>query len=694
MSGKGGIALRLGSAAKGIGGEMLGTLLAIPLILLFAFVWIEYGKYLVVLVRAGQLHYIAAGAAVALAVGALFVAVIRRGNPFPPGRFLACSLIGATVAYGAYIASIEVAWISDFETMWLRAVDMAASSDLTVKSIYHERALPVLVPLVMLFGPNPAVVPIANLAMLLVVQLAGYDLARRVLGHRAAQAFVVLWLGAMEPILALPITSHDIWGLFFLVLFFWGFRAARDLVGSGRTGLPHKVAIGVGVLGLAWLLVLLDMQREATPIVLAGAALALLYAWARSDARLRAVALMLVAVFAIYAGIASGLKHAGYMLTAEQGQRLAQIRTGIYGTTLSNGLYRQGQVLWKQFFFALPPPERQDLAHAVPLSDFALQPQSRFGNLVERSRKQAWLGSQHGFYQAQAKPATRWLIPFTRVYNVCYSLLIAALGLLSVVAVLRRPVAYEGLALFALLSVLVGALVLTGESQPRYVFPLWFIMAQVIAYAAVGFETGDMRAGIAKWWIPARSLILLLLAFLVLALAARWLYAEKYGRVLSGWRHTLVGAAKSPPEGWFEANQLRSAGKIRQMSKDPRVGFFGELVLVLKLPVSVGADGGIEAEKRVCAGADRRALDLYYYVPNKDPIPSGSFRLEIRINDRLLDTIRWPADRKIRHLRIPEILPAGECGQLRLNLRANEGPSRVSKINASQIDLYFMRLVR
>lgn len=378
---------------------VLSAMLALPLILLFLFVELTYGKQIVEGIGVYDVpSVLSVGVVLACGVGLLFMGLIRRTEPVPPRLFLGISLAAATLLYYAYVSSIEVAWISDFQTMWDYAVRMVARSDYSVRDIYGERALPVLVPLILLFGAKTWIVPLANLVMLLGIQLAGYDLMRRIAGHRAAQGFVVLWLGAMEPVLALPITSHDIWGLFYLVILLWGFRVLNDRLRSADLAQPrNRWWWLLGAVLLAVLLTVLDMQRELAPFVVLGSALAFgMLALTRNavDPELKRTALIAVSIIILHLGMATALKAGGMMMTAEQGAKLAQIRIGAYSSSLGNGRYWQGEAFARSFFDTVDVNQGTDLARAIPLSDYALQPFARIGNVIHRVQGQAHLGSQ------------------------------------------------------------------------------------------------------------------------------------------------------------------------------------------------------------------------------------------------------------------------------------------------------------
>ncbi|MFC3550444.1 hypothetical protein ACFOLC_05390 [Lysobacter cavernae] len=682
--------------------DMLRALLAIPLLLLLSLVLIQYGGQVLDAVAVGGIHtmYSVAGALVA-GVALLFAFIVRRKEPFDARWFLPCSLLAAALLYYTYISSIQVAWVDDFSTMWQFALRMVSSADYTAASIYSERALPVLVPTVLLFGPNPAVVPCLNLVFLLVIQLAGYDLARRVAGHRAAQGFVVLWLAAMEPIFALPITSHDIWGLLFLVLFLWSTRIIADRLAQGRLSTPgDRTLLATSAIVMAGLLVLLDLQRELTPLVILGSGLAAIALLLRKEiiaVKYRPLLIFLAAVFVLYAGISVALKHGGYKLDEEQrdSRYLAQIRTGAYGSSLSNGSYYQGQAFRKAFFDQIDEKKRDDLAHAIPLSDFVLQPIARIGNIVHRARGQAMLGSQTYFYQAEAKPRWPWLVPLTRAYNVCYSIMLAALGLWLIVPLLRRMDSFDGLLQLSLLSTLVGVLLLVGESQPRYVFPVWFILPQLVSFAIASRPVlaGDCLPVRSIWgWDMTRGALMLLVGFITLALALRPVYSEARGRVLSGWTPMLSGVVGEPPGDWFGANQQLSASTIKRESSDGRSMGFGDLALVLRPPANIGTGGWVGARKKLCVGQDRRALEFFYYIAPVAGSMAERGTLELLVNDHILGRKQAASGGSIGHANFADILPAGTCGTVELRLHFDQGADITAVNNVPQADVYLARL--
>jgi hypothetical protein len=460
-----------------------------------------------------------------------------------------------------------------------------------------------------------------------------------------------------------------------------------------------RLILGGCALGLAVLLTLLDMQRELAPFVILGfafAGLLLLLRGGSARALMRPAAL-LVAVFILYGGIDAGLKLSHHMLTSEQGRTLAQIRIGAYGSSLSNGGYGQGQVIQKTFFNQVDGDARQDLVNAIPLSDLSLQPIARLGNIAYRAPGQALLGSQTFFYQAQAKTKSAWLLPLSGAYNVCYSILIAMLSLWLIVPLLRRLGTLDGLAQLGLLSTLVGVLLLVGESQPRYVFPVWFILPQLIAFAMATRPgiAGEQIPATSVWgWDMTRGTLLLLVAYFMLSFAMRWVYGESHGRVLSGWQPSLQGAMEEPPPSWFKASQKLSATRIKREGNDQRSTGFGRLALVMKIPVKIQPGGSTSAEKALCVGPDRRALDFFYYMPYQNPAAKGAFTLEVLVDGKQRWTTPLPGTSKVEHVRLADVLPADTCGTLKLNLRANRGLASASWINASQTDLYFVRLVR
>lgn len=681
----------------GLAKELLSASIYLPLLLLLALVIWLYGSEIVLSIGIHGADSVTARAVlVSLALGLLFYVTVKRKSAWNPWIFLAISSAVTATVYLSYMKAIHVDWISDFAGMWSSATQMVARGDFAVRSIHEERALPVLVPIVLLFGPNPAAVPLVNVFFLLLIQLAGYDLVRRVSGHQAAQGFVVLWGGAMEPILALAIPSHDIWGLFFLVFFLWNYRICCDRAQALRFIRPgDKLILAACIISSALLLTLLNLQREIAPFVLLGVLLSgMLSTTRRGETRsfLNPIVGVTLSIVLLYVAGNAILKNAHYELASHQRADLTLVRIGAESSSIADGTYRQSQVIKTNFLDPLPMDLRRSLAYSIPFSDLALQPLSRFGNLLYRAPGQAKLGSQYYFYQAGARTSVDWLLPFTRSYNICYSFLLSGLALLVVARTLRMGHPHEIIQL-AFLSALIGGLLLVGESQSRYIFPVWFILPQIVGSAFARVAPADSKD--AMWqpfgWDMARGTALLFLAYILSALTVRLAYRDSAGRILSGWQPTLQKVAGSPPRGWFERYQNFSAEKIKEESGDHRATGFGKLALVMQIPVAARAGGGVSARREICIGGDRRALDFFYHMPYSNERAQGAFILEVKVNGVSRWTARLPDAARIVHAHVPDILPSYSCGKLEFMLQTTRGIKSRSWISASHTDIYFPR---
>jgi len=689
-----------------LSGDVSGALITIPLLLLLSLTVLQYGNQIIEGFTNADTRFIT-GIAVALSIGVatFFILVIRRQKSFNPFFFLTFSLLSAIFLYTVYAWSIDVAWVNDFKILWGIASQMVEQGDFTVYDLRNERALPVLVPLILLFGKNADLVPIVNIGMLLCIQLAGYDLARRISGHRAAQGFVILWLGAMEPVMALLIPSHDIWGLFYLVLFFWGFRALSDWTKSSPLSSAKSHAFtGLGIVVLAVLLTILDMQRELAPVLGIGFVLSGLMLWLNPDANrtgLRRTMVIAASVFVVTLSITIPLKQNGFMATSDQDKWLSALRIGGFGSSLSYGDYDQGWTFYEVFFKVDNESIREDLVYSVPLSDFALQPAARINNVIQRAHPLAELGSQNHFYQEQAQARWNWFMPLTRSYNVCFAIVIAILGLLIAPLLVRRLKTIDGMVQLSTLSALVGILLLIGESQPRYLFPLWFILPQLAAVTLAERHTTPFQTltSSTSWGLGIlRGTLILVVTFFLLSYGFRTVYDEKSGRILTDWKPGIEGAKATLPADWFEQNQKMSSALVTWEFADPedtpQATHFGKLALVLKIPVQAAPGASTSAQKRVCATTNRSTIEFYYTMPHQNLQATKSYTLQVSINNQT----QWQSELtdaiKIQRVSINNILPPNHCGSLEFRLIANDGQINTEWIKSAHVNIYFPRLAR
>jgi hypothetical protein len=460
---------------------MLATAVLFCLLAVFAyhlFASVLYANKLVELLsNGGHGKQVADALAVFGVPLAALYALSRRRDAFPHFWFIGAYLLAASALCAGYVSRVSPNYVSDFQRMWDAASQLASGGLHPVNGIIQQRALPVLYPVIKLFGPHPLAIEIANAAMFAAIGLFGYDALRLGQGHRMAQAFCLVWLCSFEPVMAIAIPTHDLWGLFFIAAAIWAIARVFSAFSGTRVGVRL-----LGWTALAGLLLeLVQLQREVGLILLLACVLSMVFlaVWYRRDGRF--IALPAVTLVAAYALSGALLGWGGARAPAQGEQDLNTARLAGFSASFSDGRFPFGMAMRKTFLDPVPRPEAQALAHSIFLSDIVEQPEGRVANVVKRMSSLAQPGSQIYFYAAGV-PKPR--IQAIQVFDLLSALIVFGLGTLAVARLLHpsrrwlRPttatmVLFSGgmLAIFCMVS----------ELQPRYAFFMWFTSAMLVA---------------------------------------------------------------------------------------------------------------------------------------------------------------------------------------------------------------------
>lgn len=656
---------------------------------LFAFTVLAYGQDVVLGIARHGLGTGLALASIAMVIVCTALALlIRRGRAFPPSIFLPAAVATSIVVYGIYAHSVDAPWLSDFQRMWIAVGRLVEQGRFEADGIIHQRTLPILWPAVYLFGHTPILVPIVNALLLVLILLIGYDVLRRTQSHLAAQIFAILWIAAAEPLYALKIPTHDLWGLFFAALTLW----SLILVTEKRYGSAAR-QVGLG----AWVglpVILLEVQRELglVALVALGTAALILAVRQRSDEpkgdrhRFRFACLFAGAAMAFLVGTMA-LKSVGVLTTDPSFAYLSNVRTAALAPGYSDGTFRYAQAFGTAFLRPQQPEAQRETAKALLLSDFSEQPIARISGAAFKTSRLALLGSQHGFYYNELNLSSPKLSETLTSYNKLYALLIAALFLAALPAALRSPSSLTQAFSLAFLGVLIGGLVTVGEVQPRYAFPVWLFAPLVIAS-----HLGGGRASIATLsGAPslARELVVGSATILLVVFAAWFVadrsYTSQDGRVATGF--SITGEGVQPVQG-VPPRQLDQ--KVRN---NRSIGI-GDLGFTLGASGVTSGRSRIVATREICADADRTSLRFGYVMPYDNPKAAGAFELRVIMNDTLVWSRMLPDGGDFNDVMVSSVLAPGACGTLQFMLVSTRALPRASWVNASLTEIYFPRLAR
>ena len=624
---------------------------------------------------------------ISLLCGAL-AAVIRRQRPFPPRIFIPGITAALLVLYAIYALSFEAPWVSDFGRMWTEAGRLVEDGRFAADRIVHQRTLPVLWPAIYVFGHHPVIVPLINVAFLVAILLMGYDVLRRVRNHHSAQIFAVLWLGAAEPMASLKIPTHDLWGLFFIVIAVWWLVIALRTPRHGIVrGLLQGAILGVPI-------VLIEVQRELGLVTLVALATTILLVprnppdpeMPRDGRRAQIVYILAGAAIVFFLGI-PGLKNVGVITSDESYTYLSNVRTATLSPGFSDGSFRYAKRMGEALIEPQELDAQRESARSLFLSDFAEQPRARAAGIAFKMNRLSRLGSQHPFYQNDLGNTSPGLARTLSDYNRLYALLIACLFL----AVLPFSVAarHNVLTMYSLafMGVLIGGLVTVGEIQPRYVFPIWFFAPLVIA-SQLGYPRDSVWP---QHGGNVLRVVALGLAVGVLVLgASRWLLSQLYtpadGRVIATFDIDST-------EG-IEPIRDRSPLQIDSLVRNGRSLGIGDLGFSLGAASPTEGPGEITASSQVCTGKERTSLRFGYVMPYVNPQAEGAFELSVSFNDRTIWSRPLPDTGELHDIIVPDIASPEECGELTYTLTLTNALRRESWVNASLTEIYFPRLAK
>lgn len=609
-----------------------------------------------------------------LALTAAAAILLVRGKS---GRTIAVSVLVPVAAALVSIFVLRPKWISDFETMWLRAQEFN-TIDLVVRDIYDQRVQLLLVPVVRALGASQWVVPLLNLLCLGAAMWAGSVWVRRVAGPAAALLFCITVVTVPELLLALGIPTHDLWALPWIAL------SMLTVQQSLREGTWQRSVLWAVV--SACVMVLLQVQREIGHVAFVAAVLTYVVTaavvpktpLARPEQILpdgsrqlatRALACALALVLAYTAGLAVA-RSIGMFAEGASYKALVHARVGGVTPSVFRGTYGDGRAFADNFLEVLDPAERADFASDVALSDSVLQPERRVPNALHRMKTLSYLGSQTYFYlpglETERPSVSSVVARLTNWHAVAFAVLI----LWSLVGISRggnwQPYLYP--ILFS--SILIAGLVLVGEVQPRYLIPLWLTGSMLVAPLAPRMM--HLRPGLLMK--PLVYLALLgLLGYLVWRFIDRS-YSHDEGRVLE-WS---VPAA--PPT---------QGVALAALMGDERANAIGSLGFSMQLPEAAGAVAS-EAKSEVCITSKGR-LEFFYYMPYHQLYALDYFDLTLLVDGTPTWSVGLPSTPGIQHAAVD--LPKQGCVDLAFRLSTDKGISDASWVNASRTEIYFSRLV-
>ena len=458
-----------------------------------------------------------------VAAGTLVCVRLRRAEA-SAGRVAVAVLAAMLVTRLVYVAAAGQPLLSDFATMWNYAVSVARTGfHAPTRPLAEARTYPYFVPLAVISGGSPNAYKIGNVVLLVLSAGIVYLYTRRLGGARAALIALVIVALAPEPLLAAAVATHDVPGIFLTLLAFYLMAVMDGIVEEtpNATRPWLKLAGWGAVLGIV--LVIGEIQRGLGTFliltILFGIVIESLHRSGAATFARAAVCGLIIPYVVLSVGMAAFMNRMPKD-TVHALRRSSWRWIAAYANSESDGAYANLTAIVPSLD-SLDDRDLRAFAVTRALTDFADHPAARPADFLRRSASLYKLGSQFWFYLDDSEYGRHWnataLVPtpgaaaalsrFFRAYTAAFRVAFLFAGLIALSWVVLRQTP-TGMLLRPVLFValLTLALALLGESQPRYLFALWFILPIYIGLWAVRrplAEPGSTRARIREMALVA-----------------------------------------------------------------------------------------------------------------------------------------------------------------------------------------------
>lgn len=361
---------------------------------------------------------------------------------------------------------------NDFKTMWETAKDYAANGLRVPDRPQTQRAIPFYYPIITIFGSSERVYLASNVILHTLSYGMVVWIARRLFGWPAAAKTALLLLLGIEPLFANTFPSHDVFGVFSVVLFLVllvEIHVRFEANSRPRLGLFGALAVLMSML-IAWA----DWQRGTGVFC----SLALVFygvgAFVQRPAhwKLRIGLAAIVCVLAALQG--RGLVRAG--LAADMPAReltSPEMSMLVFGSDEGDGKfsdwYRNARMA-----NALTDDEVARLGSKVPIESLRDNPRRKFRRYLERQETLLRTGIDEAWYVNDIQDPhwvdqeeLRWL--WRRAHTWTRPIWWAIALLVGIAVIFRRDVRFDIRAIpLVVIAMFMAAMGMLGEAQSRY----------------------------------------------------------------------------------------------------------------------------------------------------------------------------------------------------------------------------------
>jgi hypothetical protein len=633
------------------------------------------------------------------AVGSFLIARWRPSHWF----FLLCIFLPLFfLSRALYLYYVHPTLYSDFKQYWDIAARIVKYWEFpqTLGKTYLRRVLPIWAPLIYCFGNGAFVYKLSNVLFQAVTFLMVYRLSTRYFGRTAAQLTLWLLLFVPELLYSVGITSHDLTGSFLLLLFL----GCYDLLILMSVKKYYLRTLVLAILaGLLWFVT--DLNRSYGLFILLGITVFSLTALVSYCNQMYKSAPKLKTISFLVLFLLSSLvvPHATMTLSKQVFAKVTQL----YGTTppmnrrvlftsIDNydGTYYDHinlQNIIKSAQTSVTPEKPIEFWTAFSdnwfLSEYLYNHLRYVPQWLLRTKKLFSLGEDDNFYfsaLSMKAPLTPTLLPRRALFLLtdAFMFFFLVLALMSMIKAFRNTnwqVHYYPPLL--VLTFLVFIVLVFGEIQARYIYPIWLILPIYMGRSLLhyfGKEKEALSECSSLRWGVALSVFLLLGGFL----AAMGAYALSPNKMLymRHWdTHTSVPLSFQQVYGPYRDRIGKDTIAIRRDEANKRWDIDppskNTLRMIMRFHSKPQANDYVLAEKRYSGDPNSSyCLGGIIRCPSagaKDGLTPNIFSLSIIVNGELKLEMDHCDAASATYVEIPGLKPDGDGNlQLAFGIRA------------------------
>ena len=367
--------------------------------------------------------------------------------------------------------------------------------------------------------------------------------------------------------------------------------------------------------------------------------------------------------------------------------------------SMSNGRYGNCIEFYNRYGEQLEFEDKLFYSKAFFLSDAYYNFDSRFSNYYLRTKRLFQIGSQSGFYygrlenieQSTQQKLNHYFTSANTIFSTVFVLAVfICVGLLVSNIRSKNYVRKEAVFPLIFMSIIVMALGLLSENQPRYLFMgwgLWTLSLVGIFEGLIRKKKIDQSTDEAVESISFKFNIVSLGIFVLMGFVV--LNAYKY--LMSGSNYLLVdmrGFSDPTCSTEFSVKECLQAklNVVRTTSEKPNA------LLKLKHPVGLFDGASVSSQLQISVNPDALyTLSFFVQTPyNRSDNKSGFFDINIYVNNQLEKTLNLSDTNEYRFIKVSDV--KSESGKLNMKFEivSNVNHKANSWINASLTKFEFL----